>query len=105
MFFAAAAASLTPLPGYRGEVPDTPCCPEPDHAVPEAKVWLYSSAQFKIPHSLGPFSKTCDQAGQPKIGEGTVTIVESSSTHRIMRSAYKISLWNIEGRTPVDRAW
>jgi hypothetical protein len=22
-----------------------------------------------------------------------------------MRSAYKISLWNIEGRTPVDRAW
>jgi hypothetical protein len=34
---------------------------------------LSLSAQFKTTHSLGPFSKTCDQAGQPKIGEGMVT--------------------------------
>jgi hypothetical protein len=30
--FFVAAASPTPLPGYRSEVPDTPCCPEPHHS-------------------------------------------------------------------------
>jgi hypothetical protein len=30
--FFTAEASPTPLPGYRIEVPGTPCCPEPHHA-------------------------------------------------------------------------
>jgi hypothetical protein len=58
--FFVAAASPTSLPGYRGEIPGTPCCPEPHHAYSlRPRSTRAPSLQSRIPcdHSQKPVTK------------------------------------------------
>jgi hypothetical protein len=50
VFFTTAAVSSTTLTDYSGKVPDTPCCPEPDHAY---------SLRLRSGSTRAPCSQSC----------------------------------------------
>jgi hypothetical protein len=74
VFFTAAAVSPTTLKGYRGEVPILLVAQSLTTIFPEAKVQIYSSAQFKSRIPWDHPQKPVTEPGSQRSGKGTVTI-------------------------------